>query len=70
MTDPEVGTVVVDTFNNAVGVVTTSANGLTRLQYPNGCAWTAYTSNLRPPVAVEQRRFEAAQQMWGGSAPQ
>ncbi|MEU4208429.1 hypothetical protein AB0F13_00260 [Streptomyces sp. NPDC026206] len=59
-----VGTVAVDTFTGAVGTVTESADGLVRLQYPNGYSWQAYATNLRPPGPAERHRLVAAERAW------
>ncbi|AZQ73037.1 MULTISPECIES: hypothetical protein [Streptomyces] len=64
-----------DTFSSAVGVVIESANGLVRMQHPNGVSWRAYVSNLRVPEPAEREQFEAAERAWApvvvpASAPQ
>ncbi|MCC3776810.1 hypothetical protein [Streptomyces sp. UNOB3_S3] len=73
--DVALGTLAVDTFSSAVGVVTESVNGLVRLQHPNGFSWRAYASNLRAPETAERAQFEAAERAWSpvvvpASAPQ
>ncbi|MFI9236067.1 hypothetical protein [Streptomyces sp. NPDC053079] len=65
----EPGTVAVDTFSGGVGTVTESADGLVRLQHPNGFSWQAYATNLRPPEPVEQRRFATAERTYGPLTP-
>lgn len=67
--NPPLGTIAVDTFTNAVGAVIESANGLVRLQHPNGCSWKAYATNLRPPGPGETRRYEAAERTWAHLGP-
>ncbi|MDT0450756.1 hypothetical protein [Streptomyces hesseae] len=73
--DVALGTVAVDTFSSAVGVVIESANGLVRMQHPNGFSWPAYADNLRAPEPAERQQFEAAERTWSpivvpASAPQ
>ncbi len=66
----EIGTLAVDGFSTAIGIVTESANGLVRLQHPNGYSWKAYATNLRPPEEAEKRQFEAAQRTWSDGTGQ
>ncbi|MEU7135549.1 hypothetical protein [Streptomyces sp. NPDC046261] len=61
----ELGTVAVDTFSGGVGAVTESADGLVRLQHPNGYSWRAHATNLRAPEPAERRRFAAAEREHG-----
>ncbi|MEU3353433.1 hypothetical protein [Streptomyces sp. NPDC037389] len=62
--DVALGTVAVDTFSSAVGVVIESVNGLVRMQHPNGFSRRAYASNLRTPEPAERQQFEAAERVW------
>ncbi|GHC71629.1 hypothetical protein [Streptomyces cinnamoneus] len=63
--DVPLGILAVDTFTSGVGLVVESADGLVRLQHPNGFSWQAYATNLRPPEQAEKHRFAAAERVYG-----
>ncbi|MEU1308837.1 hypothetical protein ABZ419_08065 [Streptomyces cinnamoneus] len=63
--DVPLGILAVDSFTSGVGLVVESANGLVRLQHPNGFSWQAYATNLRPPEQAEKHRYAAAERTYG-----